>query len=102
MSLDSLRRRVIFQNSIDVWIALMQDRNKKWNDTEGYKRFTSYLRENGLNMKTFSLCAHEAGATEQEKTDFVDLLAQEKDSNPDAATYTLKMTDHAMQVIKGF
>lgn len=102
MSLESLRHKVMFQNSIDVWIALMQDRNGRWNDTHGYKKFTSYLRQNGLNLKAFTLCAHDAGATEQEKTDFVEALAQEKDADPNAATYTIRMTDEAMDIIRGF
>jgi len=102
MSLDSLRRKVIFQNSIDVWIALAQDRGTEWNDPEGYKRFIAYLLDHNLNLKAFTLCAHEAGAVEQEKTDFVEALAQLKDRDPDAATYTIRLTDSAMDTIRGF
>lgn len=102
MSLDSLRRKVVFQNSIDVWIALAQDRGIEWNDPESYKKFIAYLLGHNLNLKAFTLCAHEAGAVEQEKTDFVERLAQLKDKDPDAATYTIRLTDAAMDTIRSF
>ncbi len=102
MSLESLRQKVVFQNSIDVWIAAATDKGIKWNDPEGYKRFISYLLANKLNLKAFTLCAHEAGAVEQEKTDFVEVLAQARDGDPNAATYTVRLTDSAMEIIRGF
>lgn len=102
MSLDSLRQKVIFQNSIDVWIAVCHDKGLAWNNADGYKKFISYLRKNNLGLKMFTLCAHEAGAVDQEKTDFVDGLAQIKDRDPDAATYTIRLTDGAMDILRSF
>jgi len=100
MSLDEIRKKVIFHNSIDVWIAACTEKNVAWTNPERYKKFISYLLKNNLNLKTFSLCAHDAGATEQEKTKFVDLLAESKD--PNAATYTIKLNDSSMDVIRKF
>ncbi len=102
MSLESLRQKVVFQNSIDVWIALAGEKSVGWNDVDGYKRFVAYLLENGLSLKAFTLCAHEAGATEQEKTEFVERLAGQKEADPNAATYTIRLTDAAIQTIRGF
>ena len=100
MTLDDLRQKVIYQNSIDVWIATCEDNNVNWNNTEDYKKFISYLRENNLNLKAFTLCAHEAGAVEKEKTDFAETLREIKD--PNAATYTIKLNDSAIDLIKKF
>lgn len=102
MSLESLRKKVIFQNSIDVWIAVCSDNNTSWNDAENYKKFIAYLLKNNLNLKAFTLCAHEAGAVDEEKTSFVDVLAQLKDKDPNAATYTIRMTDAAMDILRNF
>ncbi len=102
MSLESLREKVAFQNSIDVWIAVASDKGIRWNDPEGYKKFISYLLANRLNLKAFTLCAHEAGAVEQEKTDFVEVLAQAREEDPNAATYTIRLTDSAVETIRGF
>ena len=100
MTLDDLRQKVIYQNSIDVWIASCEDKNVNWNNTEDYKKFISFLRENNLNLKAFTLCAHEAGAVEKEKTDFAETLREMND--PNAATYTIKLNDTAIDLIKKF
>lgn len=100
MSLDEIRKKVIFHNSIDVWIATCFEKNAVWSNTDSYKKFISYLLKNNLNLKVFSLCAHEAGATEQEKTKFTDMLAESKD--PNAATYTIKLNDASLDVIRKF
>ena len=100
MSLDEIRKKVMFHNSIDVWIATCAEKNIGWSDTENYKKFISYLLKNNLNLKAFSLCAHEAGATEQEKTKFADALSASKD--PNAATYTIKLNDATLDVIRKF
>ncbi|MCE9653215.1 MAG: hypothetical protein K8Q89_09240 [Nitrosarchaeum sp.] len=100
MSLDVIRKKVLFHNSIDVWIATCTEKNIDWSNTENYKKFISYLLKNNLNLKAFSLCAHEAGATEQEKTKFADALSELKD--PNAATYTIKLNDSTLDVIRKF
>ena len=100
MSLDEIRKKVMFHNSIDVWIAACSEKNMDWSNTENYKKFISYLLKNNLNLKAFSLCAHEAGATEQEKTKFADALLESKD--PNAATYTIKLNDTTLGVIRKF
>ena len=100
MYLDEIRKKVMFHNSIDVWIATCTEKNIGWSNTENYKKFISYLLNNNLNLKTFSLCAHEAGATEQEKTKFADALSESKD--PNAATYTIKLNDATLNVIRKF
>ena len=88
-SLDVIRKKVFFHNSIDVWITACEEKNIEWYDTENYKRFISYLLKNNLHLKAFNLCAHEAGATEERKTKFADTLAETKDIDPNSATYTI-------------
>ena len=97
MSLEELRQKVIFHNSIDVWITACNERKVNWSDTTKYQKFISYLLENNLNLKAFTLCAHEAGETEQEKTKFAEALHEIKD--PNAAVYTIKLNDNALQII---
>ena len=100
MPLDIIRKKVLFHNSIDVWIATCIEKNIDWSNTENYKKFISHLLKNNLNLKAFSLCAHEAGATEEEKTKFADALSEIKD--PNAATYTIKLNDVALSIIRKF
>jgi len=101
MSLDEIRKKVIFHNSVDVWIATCKEKNIPWTNTDDYKRFISYLLKNNLNLKAFNLCAHEAGATEDEKTKFTEILAETKD-DPNSLTYTIKLNDAALDIIRSY
>lgn len=101
MELDELRQRVIFHNSVDVWIASCAEKSRDWTDKRQYMGFIAFLLENKLNMKTFSLCAHEAGDDEAEKSKFAESLAETKD-DPNSAIYTIKLDDHAMDLIRRF
>jgi len=102
LALDVIRKKVLFHNSVDVWITACEEKNTDWNNTENYKKFISYLLKNNLQLKAFNLCAHEAGAVEEEKTKFTELLAEEKITNPNAATYTIKLNDKSIDLIRKF
>ena len=102
LSLDVIRKKVFFHNSIDVWISACEEKNIEWFDIEQYKKFISYLLKNNLHLKAFNLCAHEAGATEEKKTKFADSLAETKDTDPNSATYTIKLNDNTIDVIRKF
>ena len=101
MSLDDIRKKVIFHNSVDVWIAACGEKNVPWTNTEDYKKFISHLLKNNLNLKAFNLCAHDAGATEEEKTKFAENLAETKD-DPNSSIYTIKLTDSALGIVRSY
>ena len=102
LALDVIRKKVFFHNSIDVWISACEEKNIDWFDIEKYKKFISYLLENNLHLKAFNLCAHEAGATEEKKTKFADIKAETKSSDQNSATYTIKLNDNTINVIRKF
>jgi len=101
MSLETIRKKVIFHNSIDVWIAVCSEKNFDWKNTDDYKKFIAYLLENNLNLKAFNLCTHEAGATEEDKTKFAEILSETKD-DPNSQTYTIRLNDTALDIIRKF
>ena len=101
MSLDDLRKRVAFHNSVDVWIAACRERDTDWTNPENYKKFIAYLLKNNLNLKAFNLCAHEAGATDEAKTQFAETLAQTKD-DPNSRNYTIRLSNSAMELIRRY
>jgi len=101
MSLDEIRKKVIFHNSVDVWIATCLEKNINWTNTGDYKKFIAFLLANNLNLKAFNLCAHEAGATEDEKVKFTETLAETKE-DPNSLTYTVKLNDAALKIIRSF
>lgn len=101
MSLSDLRQKVIFHNSVDVWIAFCAEKNYNWTNTNNYRKFIAFLLENNLNMKAFTLCAHEAGDDEAEKTKFAESLSNSTD-DPNSKIYTIKLNDSAMNIICKF
>ena len=101
MSLEDIRKRVIFHNSVDVWIAACGEKNISWTNTDDYKKFIAHLLKNNLNLKAFNLCAHDAGATEAEKTKFAETLAETKD-DPNSSVYTIKLSDSALDIIRNY
>jgi len=101
MSLDLIRKKVIFHNSIDVWIAACTEKNISWTNPQDYKKFIAYLLENNLNLKAFNLCTHEAGATGEEKTKFAEILSETKD-DPNSLTYTIRLNDSALDIIRSY
>ena len=101
MSLEEIRKKVIFHNSVDVWIAACDEKDISWTNPEDYKKFIAYLLKNNLNLKTFNLCSHEAGATEEEKTKFAETLAETKE-DPNSLTYTIKLSDSALDIIRNY
>jgi len=84
MSLEQLRKKVIYQNTIDIWIAACEEKNIDWYETENYKKFIAFLNKNNLKMKKFPLCIKEAGSEFErgrDKTKFAETLSESEDPN---------------------
>ena len=93
MTLDDLCKKVIFQNSVDVWISLCGEKNADWDDMEGYKRFIKRLQDGGTALKKYSLCvsdAQSADAFERKKAAFAESLSESGD--PCASAYTIRLS----------
>jgi len=60
MALEELRKKVLYQNSIEIWIGVSQEKNIDWFETENYKKFISFLLKNNLKMKQMTICFDES------------------------------------------
>jgi hypothetical protein len=103
MTLDQLRQKALFQNTIDVWISYCEERGWDWYDVEKYRRFVNHLNGNGVKMQKFPLCIKESGGMYErgrDKAQFLDELS--KLSADDAAAYTLKLSGEVMSAVRGF
>ena len=69
MTLDELRIKAIYQNSIDTWIIACEEKNVDWYETENYKKFIGHLLQNGLALKKFPLCIKETGGMHERGKD---------------------------------
>jgi hypothetical protein len=103
MTLDDLRKKVLYQNTLDVWIGFCEEKNLDWNETEGYKKFIDYLLNQKIGMKKFPLCVSESDSTldsAQNKIKFAEVLSSSND--PNCATYTVRLNDSAIELIRNF
>ena len=103
LALDEIRKKVIYQNTVDIWIAVCQEQGIEWSSTEKYKKFIDYLLKSNLQMKKFPLCIKESGGNYergQDKTKFGEELSESSDEN--SAAYTVKLNDTAIDIIRKF
>ncbi|HYY49456.1 MAG TPA: hypothetical protein VE643_01185 [Nitrososphaeraceae archaeon] len=103
MTLEELREKALFQNTIDVWIMLCEERGQEWWDISGYRAFISHLRGSAARMQKFPLCIKESGGIYErgrDKTKFLDELS--KLSSDDASAYTIKLSDPLLKAIRSF
>lgn len=103
MTLEELRSKALFQNTIDTWIMLCEENSADWYSPENYKKFMAHLFQNGLKLQKFPLCIKESGGMYQrgkDKTQFAETLAQSTD--PNAAAYTIRLSDETIKIIRQF
>ncbi|HEX7033084.1 MAG TPA: hypothetical protein VF172_08800 [Nitrososphaera sp.] len=103
MTLEELRQKAFFQNTIDVWIMYCAERNWDWYNVDAYRRFINHLGSKGIRMQKFPLCIKESGGMYErgkDKAQFLDMLS--KIPSDDAAAYTLKLSDQVMAAIRSF
>ena len=43
LALDNIRKIVVYQNTVDIWIAMCQEQDADWYSTETYKKFIAYF-----------------------------------------------------------
>ena len=51
MTLEELRKKVLYQNSIEIWIGVSEEKNIDWFEPDNYKKFIAFLLKNKLKMK---------------------------------------------------
>jgi len=103
MTLEDLRTKAIFQNTVDVWIMSCEEKKAGWFDIDAYRAFVTYLLKNNVKMTKFPLCIKESGGMyerSRDKTQFLDMLS--KFSSEDAMAYTLKLDDKTLEIIRSF
>lgn len=103
MSLEKLRSKAFFQNTIDVWISYSEERGWDWYDLDAYQNFISYLRSKNVSLQKFPLCIKESGGLYErgrDKTKFLEELSHL--SSDDTAAYTIKLSGAHLSTIRSF
>ena len=103
MTLEELRDKAFYQNTIDVWIMLCNEKGVNSYDTDRYTEFIHYLNNKGLKMQKFPLCIKESGGLYErgkDKTKFLEELSHYSDT--ESSAYTLKLSDEVISKIRSF
>ena len=103
MSLENLRDKAFFQNSIDVWIMLCEEKKWDYSDIKNYLNFIDYLFSNNIKIQRFPLCIKESGGMFErgkDKTAFLENLSKVQSDN--ASAFTIKLTENTLSTIRAF
>jgi hypothetical protein len=55
-NLDELRHALLFNNTLDVWVALSSERSSEWRNLEEYNRFLDHLSKSGVKLDASVVC----------------------------------------------
>lgn len=103
MALEELRNKVLYQNSIEIWIGTSKEKNIDWVNPEDYQKFIAFLLKNNLNMKKMSICFDESDKASEgghSKKVFANKLAAINDDN--SSCYSIKLNDANIELIRKF
>ena len=50
MILEELRKKALYQNSIEIWIGVSEEKKIDWVNTDNYQKFIAFLLKNELDM----------------------------------------------------
>jgi hypothetical protein len=103
LTLEQLREKAFFQNTIDVWIILCEEKGWNWYNTKAYRNFVAHLNSKGIRMQKFPLCIKESGGMYErgkDKTKFLDELSQL--SSSDSGAYTIKLSTDTLANVRSF
>jgi hypothetical protein len=103
MSLEQLRAKAFFQNTIDVWIMLCEEKKWDYYDLDAYRSFIRFINAKGIRTQKFPLCIKESGGMYErgrDKTKFLEELSHI--SSEDASAYTIKLSTETLSWLRSF
>jgi hypothetical protein len=103
MSLEQLRDKAFFQNTVDVWIMLCAEKKWDYYDLDVYRSFIRYIKSKGIRVQKFPLCIKESGGMYErgrDKTKFLEELSHI--SSEDASAYTIKLSTETLSWLRSF
>ena|SRR6476646_10176965 len=103
LTLETLRSKAFFQNTIDVWIMFCEEQKWDWYDIDAYRHFITYLNSKNVKMQKFPLCIKESGGMYErgrDKSKFLEELSHF--TSDDASAYTIKLSTDVLSTIRSF
>ena len=101
--LEELRKKALYQNSIEIWIGISEEKKIDWVNTDNYQKFIAFLLKNELSMKQMTICFDESDNASyggHSKKAFANNLTAINDVN--SHCYSIKLKDSAIELIRTF
>ena len=97
MALEELRKKVLYQNSIEIWIGISKEKNIDWVDTDNYQKFIAFLLKNNQNMKKclFALMNQTKHLRVVTAKKYL-LIIWQQFNDENSACYSIKLNDGAI------
>ena len=54
-TLEELRKTLLYQNTVDVWMTLCTEKGWEWRDADAYQQFIDFLRAQGVSLATLKV-----------------------------------------------
>ena len=64
-NVDELRQSLLYNNTLEVWMALCAERGKDWKNFEEYGRFLEHLSHSGVKLDVSVVCPPIKGFSEK-------------------------------------
>ena len=64
-NVEELRQSLLYNNTLEVWMALCTERGKEWRNIDGYMRFLDHLSKVGVKLDLSVVCPPIKGFSEK-------------------------------------
>ena len=90
--LEELRKKLLFNTTLDVWIAFCEDYSRDWFDPVGYEKFIEFLQERKLSLLPVSVM-DEAGRKSEFMQQGLDTLGRSP------SKFNMRLDEGTMKII---
>lgn len=95
LKLEELRKKLLFNTTLDVWIALCEEYSRDWFDPVGYEKFIDFLREREVTLLPVSVM-DEAGRKSEFMQQGSDMLGRSP------SKFNLRLDDAVVKTVREF
>tara|TARA_B100000949_G_C14235779_1_gene431078 strand:+ start:932 stop:1210 length:279 start_codon:yes stop_codon:yes gene_type:complete len=84
-NLDELRKTLLYQNTVDIWMTLCTEKNWEWRDADNYQRFLEFIKNEGVSLAPLK----------------VKHAVMQFSGNP-VSSYSVRLDDNTLSKIRNF
>jgi hypothetical protein len=64
-NIDELRQGLLYNNTLEIWMALRSEQGKEWKDLQEYNHFLEHLSSSGVKLDVSVVCPPIKGFSEK-------------------------------------